>query len=622
MPTDALTPEERLELRLYNRMELLFAHTAEAMLVTDGIGNVIAANPPLLRLLKLPLEVLRATPVGTFLEGGARENLQIRHQRMEHGFTSGETTLKLEGRLVPVRYWTIEVGIGSGERRAYIGVTPNDESLDNARMAQVLRAHFDDSPDGKLVINRAGWTIYANDRHLELWELDRTDLKLPLDERATKRRSRLFDATSFDRMSEEISADPEIETSCEAQLRGGTIVEVRSMPLFSEDGNLIGRSYTTRDITADRQAEAVLRESEERYRTLVATLPVGVVMQYADGTIGAANAAAQRILGLSEDQLLGLTSFDPRWQAIDENGAEFPPERHPAVVTLSTGEPCRDVRMGVHHASGSLRWLNVNSEPLRDDSGAISGVVITFQDVTEQRHAEAAISRARTADAYQSLASGVAHKINNSLSTILGNAYLAGLPKGLPIDTTESLQEIVHAASGATATVRDLLALSGRERHARASLNLSDAVVATLETFELAARANITIELDSALPPLLADATAIRQAVASIIRNGLEAGGPVVVRTERIAFVPGSDGFYSPSRPAAGNYLAIIVRDHGNGLPEEVKPRLFEPFVTTKFAGRGLGLAAASGIMSMHHGFVELVSTPDGCTATLLFPAP
>ncbi|MGE0599289.1 MAG: PAS domain S-box protein [Dehalococcoidia bacterium] len=622
MATVASTPDESAEARLHNRMELLFAHTTEAMVITDGLGRVLAANEPMLRLVRLSLETLQSIDIASLLVGGDAENIEIRRHRIEHGFSSGETTLRLGGQLVPVRFWTIEVQLQDGQRRAYIGATPTDESLDNARMAQVLRAHFDDYPDGKLVINQGGWTIYANDRHLELWGLTRSDLTLALPERAAKRRSRFLDPEPFDRMADEIARDPTIETSCEARLKAGVIVEVRSIPLFGDDGRTIGRSYTTRDITAARQAEAILRESEERYRTLVATLPIGVVMQYADGTIGAANTAAQRILGLTEERLLGLTSFDPRWRAIREDGAEFPREQHPAVVTLRTGEPCRDVAMGVYHVSGSLRWLNVNSEPLRDESGATSGVVVTFQDVTEQRQAEAALSRARTAEAYQTLASGVAHKINNSLTTILGNAYLARLPGGLSTDSVESLDEIVQAASAATALVRDLLALSGRERHARVPLALSDAVAGALDGLDQAERSNTTTHLNSELPAILANATAIQQAIGSIIRNGIEAGGPVTVTTDRLSFTPNPNGFTAPARPPAGEYLAVIVRDSGPGLAEEVKSRLFEPFVTTKFAGRGLGLAATSGIMSMHHGFVELVSAPDGCTATLLFPAP
>ncbi len=729
---------------------MLFAHTSEAMVITDGRGRILDANSALLRLVGVSLETLRSSDPGDFLLGGSTENAGHRGERMAKGFNSGESVLKLpDGRLVPVQFWTVEIDLGNGQLRACIGINPTDESLNNEKMTQILRSHFDDSPDGKIAGNTEGQTIYANDRHLEIWGLTRADMTLPLPEREAKRRQRFVDQGPFDRMANEIAADPMALASCVATLVSGAIVEVRSNPLVDDRGVLIGRSFTTRDITEQesakrelsslatlfaalaansplgilavdpegklihcsdeflriwnldaswrslpleaqirthrerfsepelhraslkrvlkagvgdledefetsdgrlvqrnmtplvtesgldlgraffyrdvttaRRAEAILRESEARYRTLVAELPVGVVMQNADGTISAANPAAERIIGLTEDQMKGLTAFDPRWRSVGEDGAEFPREQHPSVVTLRTGEPCHDVSIGIYHVSGALHWLNVSSEPIRDDAGRLSGVVVTFQDVTEQRQASEALSRARTAEAYQSLASGVAHKINNSLSTILGNAYLAGLPEDLPADSKESLLEIVEAATDATAMVRDLLALSGTERHARAQLSLFDAVRSAVETFDHTARADITMELSSDLPTILADATAISQAISAIIRNGLEAGGPVSVRAARMTFTPNPSGYSAPSRPPAGHYLAIVIRDNGPGLAEMMKSRLFEPFVTTRFVGRGLGLAATAGIMAMHHGFVELVSSPDGCTVTLLFPSP
>lgn len=118
----------------------------------------------------------------------------------------------------------------------------------------------------------------------------------------------------------------------------------------------------------------------------------GVVVQAADGRITSANAAAERILGLSREQLLGRDSMDPRWRSIRADGSPFPGSEHPAMVTLRTGEAMSQVIMGVHQPSGALSWLSINSQPIRDAEGNVAAVVVTFSDVTESRQQAAALA--------------------------------------------------------------------------------------------------------------------------------------------------------------------------------------------------------------------------------------
>lgn len=117
----------------------------------------------------------------------------------------------------------------------------------------------------------------------------------------------------------------------------------------------------------------------------------GVVVQLAGGEIVACNPAAERILGLTRDQMAGRTSVDPRWRSIHEDGTLFPGETHPAMVTLRTGQAVRDVVMGIHQPDGTLRWISISSEPIPGPDGRPASVVTTFDDVTERRRAEAAL---------------------------------------------------------------------------------------------------------------------------------------------------------------------------------------------------------------------------------------
>jgi PAS domain S-box-containing protein len=150
-----------------------------------------------------------------------------------------------------------------------------------------------------------------------------------------------------------------------------------------------------RDIVRRERAEAALRESELRYRSVIATLSEGIVLQDVHGTIQACNDSAERILGLSANQMMGLTSFDPRWHTIYEDGSPFPAADHPAIATLSTGQSCKDVVMGVYQPNGALKWLSVNSHAMFDSGTTkLSTVVCSFADITERKQAESALRAA------------------------------------------------------------------------------------------------------------------------------------------------------------------------------------------------------------------------------------
>jgi PAS domain S-box-containing protein len=147
-----------------------------------------------------------------------------------------------------------------------------------------------------------------------------------------------------------------------------------------------------RDITDRKDAEEALRRSEERYRSVIAAMQDGIVLFDADASIRACNASAERILGLSADQMMGRTPMDPRWGAIGEDGSPFPEASRPPLVTLRTGQPCTNVTMGVQRPDGTVTWLSVNSQPLFDPDGTtLAGVVACFADVTEHRRTEEAL---------------------------------------------------------------------------------------------------------------------------------------------------------------------------------------------------------------------------------------
>jgi PAS domain S-box-containing protein len=149
-----------------------------------------------------------------------------------------------------------------------------------------------------------------------------------------------------------------------------------------------------RDITERKRMEEALRTSEERYRSVIAAMQDGILVLDAAGNIRTCNRSAERILGLSAEQITGRTALDRRWRAIHADGSAFASDSFPVSVTLRTGQRCSDIIMGVYKPDATLTWISINSEPLLEADGTLGGVVASFEDITERRRVEEALRQA------------------------------------------------------------------------------------------------------------------------------------------------------------------------------------------------------------------------------------
>ncbi len=169
----------------------------------------------------------------------------------------------------------------------------------------------------------------------------------------------------------------------------GRTIRRFSSQIRDQSDHYFGRLYIFEDISDRQQVEINLRESEERYRSVIAAMAEGIVLQQADGQITACNQSAEDILGLTADQMMGLTSIDPRWRAIQEDGSNFPGENHPTMVTLKTGKPQFNVIMGVYKPDGNLTWISINSQPLfHPNPPEPYAVVASFTNITARKQVE------------------------------------------------------------------------------------------------------------------------------------------------------------------------------------------------------------------------------------------
>ena len=151
---------------------------------------------------------------------------------------------------------------------------------------------------------------------------------------------------------------------------------------------LIEQSARLVSIALDQKAtQDALRASEDMFRTLFETLPTGVLYENLDGVITSANPAAQRLLGLTLDQLQGTASTDTRWHAIHEDGSDFPGDQHPISRALRTGQPVRNVIMGIAVPERDYVWLLVSAMPLFKD-GKLAQAYMVFEDVTDRHEME------------------------------------------------------------------------------------------------------------------------------------------------------------------------------------------------------------------------------------------
>jgi len=163
-------------------------------------------------------------------------------------------------------------------------------------------------------------------------------------------------------------------------------VEISAQFQYTRGGHFI---VFVHDITEHKNAERIIKESEEKFRQLVLDMQVGVLIQGADTEILLSNPKALELLGLDEDHLLGKTSFDPDWNVIHEDGSPFPGDTHPVPQSVETRLPVREVVMGVYRPRTSDRvWLLVSAEPQLHADGTVEQVVCTFIDITRRKKAE------------------------------------------------------------------------------------------------------------------------------------------------------------------------------------------------------------------------------------------
>jgi PAS domain S-box-containing protein len=372
------------------------------------------------------------------------------------------------------------------------------------------------------------------------------------------------------------------------------------------------------DITDRVEAERLLREAwkdeHERYEFVAAAS--GQVVYEFDMDRGVMH------WGANLRQVLGYVEREHPYTINDWLGRLHPEERErirTAAFDMAERLGRVDLEYRYRHADGSYRWVWDHALFKRDETGRFILGTGLLQDISQRKELEAQVSSAQRMETIGALAGGVAHDVNNYLTTILGNLGLAMMRLEGMGDWPE-LEDAREAAAGCAELVRSLLTFARQQDPVRSAVALGEVVrestrmIQRLVGGEVAFRAEIGRDCE----PVLADRVQVQQVLLNLVANARDAIGG---KGEIVAGA-GCEERQHAETGKRGHFGCLWVADDGPGIPPEIRARVFEPYFTTRpfGGGTGLGLSIVHGIARAHGGWAEVSDSEKGAKLSVYFP--
>ena len=389
-------------------------------------------------------------------------------------------------------------------------------------------------------------------------------------------------------------------------------------------GQVEGFLVLITDITHLKEIERASQQSNLRLRGILETMQTGLVIADFEGRITEVNPAAGRILGLTDNEIVGRTSLDANWRCVREDGTSFPGDEHPAMRVLHTGQSIHDVIMGVGMKDESLKWITINSSPMAGPDGH-KGCVTIFSDITglkqsEERYRKArdvaeAANRAKT----QFLAM-MSHELRTPMNGLLGFAQLLKMTE-LTAEQSKYTEMLETSGEALLAVLNDILDMSRVEAgKIEVELKMFDLRTIIEEVVILNSHRAREKELKLILDfhpgdsdTVFADSGRVRQVLLNLLGNAVKF---TLLGEIKVAVAPGEAG-----------YTKVSIIDTGIGIPLEKQHLLFKPFsqmdasTTRKYGGSGLGLALCKELVELMGGCIGCVSEAGkGSTFWLTLP--
>jgi PAS domain S-box-containing protein len=370
-----------------------------------------------------------------------------------------------------------------------------------------------------------------------------------------------------------------------------------SRAVWDASGNIIRYQGTLVDITEKRKMERQLQQQEEFRRRLLESFPDLILVIDLEERYTFVSSRARELLGFAPEDMLG--------KKISELADQSPEFASLYRSIVSGQQAIASAEYGSRHRDGSWHTMRASGSQLVDAEGKINGVIFSIRDITVERKLEQQVVQSERLAAMGAMIGGVAHELNNPLTSILGVSELLQ-----DTETNETsrkqLAMLQQQARRAADIVQNLTYFSRPPAAGKSAINLVEVVERTLNLHAYSLRkSNITVDFlkQPGVPPALGDPHQLMQVFLNLIVNAEQAirevhdKGTLRIRMGR-----------------TGNSAWVSFHDDGPGIPKENLASIFDPFYTTKRPGRGtgLGLSICKSVMKEHNGSVEAANSPDG----------
>ena len=428
-------------------------------------------------------------------------------------------------------------------------------------------------------------------------------------------------------LTQEIANGERITHETVRQRKDGTLVDVSILgtPIEIEEGQTSVYAIY-RDITEQKRAAKALRESEEKYRTILETIEEGYYEVDIAGRFTFINDSLCNILGYPRNELMSM-----------DNREYTTPEASKRIYGIynqvyRTDIPAKNIDFVIIRKDGTERSVALSASLIRNLENEPIGFRGVVRDVTDHKlnelerdRLEAQLRQAQKMESIGTLAGGIAHNFNNLLMGVQGNASLMLLDIDGDHPYNKKLKNIEKLVQGGSRLTSQLLGFAREGKYEVAPISLNRLVKDTSETFGMTRREiRVLRELDVNAHEVMADQGQIEQILMNLFVNAADAmprGGDLILKTINVTH---KDMKGRPYKPKPGKYVLLIVTDTGSGIDSEIQDRIFEPFFTSKGLGKGtgLGLASAYGIVKSHGGYIDVFSEKDqGTTFKIYLPA-
>ena len=596
-------PLQRRVTRSERRFARLVETLTEGVGITDADGNLVYANDRYCEILGCSHKELVGKPIRTYLTGDIGGSFETSITKPDGGAAEILVTLRpIESR--------------HGERSSLVAVLTDITELKRAQ-DEALRAgdraheYLDIAGVILLALDREGRVTLINRRGVEVLGYDEGELDgadwvstcIPSGDRE--------DVRAVFKQLVSGTAEPAESHENSVLTKGGEerLIAWQNAVLRDASGTIIGTLSSGTDVTERRRIEDQLRVSEARYRSLYENAALGIYQTTPDGTILATNRTALKMLGFeSFDELekrnLERDGYEPGYPR-DEFKRRI--EREGEITGFESAWIRKD---------GSTVYVRESAKAIRDEDGNVLFYEGTIEDITVEREAEqerrameAQLRQSQRLESIGTLASGVAHEINNPLTGIINYAHLIR-DRTSDASLMRFAEGIAREGERVAEIVRNLLSFSRHEKESHSPARVQDIVNETLSLITAVLRKDqIRVEIDvpTDLPSVRCRSQQIQQVLMNLLTNARDA------LNERH---PGFDEdkvvrVVARSVPEGGKgWIRLTVEDHGSGIPETVLDRIFDPFFTTKprDRGTGLGLSISHGIVRDHGGSLSVES--------------